>query len=154
MTAIIGVQIRPASRLDVPAIVALLADDPIGQRREMPERMAPYLAAFEALAADQATQCLVATAVDGAVIGYVQITITRHLSYRGARRALIEDLRVTAAHRRHGLGTQLMEAAVAAARASDCDIVQLFAHQERDTARHFYLKHGFTDHHRGLRRKI
>jgi hypothetical protein len=42
-------QIRPATIDDVPAIVGMLADDPLGATRESPADLAPYLAAFERL---------------------------------------------------------------------------------------------------------
>jgi hypothetical protein len=45
------VTMRPASAGDLPAILRLLADDPLGKTREAAVE-APYLAAFAAIAAD------------------------------------------------------------------------------------------------------
>ncbi len=44
--------IRPATVDDIPAIVAMLADDPLGAQRESPDDLAPYLTAMERLRAD------------------------------------------------------------------------------------------------------
>jgi hypothetical protein len=41
------VEIRPATRADVPAIVGMLADDPLGAQRETPGDLEPYYEAFE-----------------------------------------------------------------------------------------------------------
>jgi len=151
VTDVPAVDIRLASRSDVPTIVALLADDPIGQRREMAGSIEYYLAAFDAMIVDPAVRCFVATSDDGAVIGYLQITVTQHLSFCGARRALLEDLRVTSSHRNKGIGSRLIEAAVAAARSADCSIVQLFVHHDRGDADRFYRRIGFRSDHQGLR---
>jgi ribosomal protein S18 acetylase RimI-like enzyme len=143
--------IRPAARTDVPAIVALLADDPIGQSRETMANLAPYLSAFDALAGESGTHLLVAEDDAGAVIGCVQVTITRHLSYGGARRALLEDLRVASSCRNQGVGQLLVLSAIELARSAECRVVQLFVHQSRDHARRFYRGLGFDAAHDGLR---
>jgi|APAra7269097559_1048567.scaffolds.fasta_scaffold16601_2 ribosomal protein S18 acetylase RimI-like enzyme len=151
MTGIATVDIRLARSCDVPDIVTMLADDPIGRHREMPALIERYVAAYDALIADPAVQCFVATDEDGAVIGYVQMTITRHLSYCGARRALLEDLRVASHCRNNGIGGRLVETAIAAARAADCGIVQLFIHHDREEADRFYRRIGFRSDHQGFR---
>src|SRR5690606_34407425 len=58
------VVLRRATRGDVPAIVALLVDDPLGRDREGADDdgLAPYLAAFDAVDADPAQLLVVATA--------------------------------------------------------------------------------------------
>lgn len=151
MIGVAALDIRLARRSDVPAIIALLADDPIGQRREMPASIERYLTAFDAMIVDPAVRCFVAVSDDGAVIGYVQMTITQHLSFCGARRALLEDLRVASQHRNKGVGSRLIEVAVAAARSADCSIMQLFVHHDRRDADRFYQKIGFRSDHQGLR---
>lgn len=146
-----SIEIRGLQRDDVAHVIALLADDPIGRQREAPSEATPYLAAFDALTEDPAAYCLVAIDDGGSVVGYLQLTVTRHLSYRGSRRALLEDLRVSPAHRGAGIGTRLVEAAIAAARAHDCTVLQLLVHQDRAAARHFYRRFGFQAQHVGLR---
>ena len=57
---------REATRADVPAVVALLADDMLGQRRES-AGAAPYLAAFDAMQ-DEGGNRLVVADEDGRVV--------------------------------------------------------------------------------------
>ncbi|HVJ42520.1 MAG TPA: GNAT family N-acetyltransferase [Dongiaceae bacterium] len=149
-----SVLIRSATRDDVPRIAALLADDPLGRQREETASLEDYLTAYDALAGDPAVHCLVAVDESGSVIGYVQVTITRHFGYRGAHRALLEDLRVAPAKRGLGVGTKLIEAAIAAAHSVGCDIVQLFAHHSRQSAHLLYRKMGFHADHLGFRRTV
>ncbi len=69
---------RDASRADVPAIVAMLADDSLGQGREGAD-LAPYLAAFDQIAANPSHQLIVAEE-SGRVIATCQLTILSGLS--------------------------------------------------------------------------
>jgi GNAT superfamily N-acetyltransferase len=110
-----AVSFRPATADDVPAIVALLADDPLGARRESPDDLTPYQTAFTRLAADPNQLLTVAERTEGVgrrVIGTLQLSILPGLSRRGATRALIEAVRVDASARGSGLGTQLIEWAI------------------------------------------
>ena len=63
--------IRPATRADVPAIVRLLADDPLGQTHERYEEPLPqaYYAAFAAIDGDPRNELVVVEAVKGAPRG-------------------------------------------------------------------------------------
>ena len=54
---------RPVTRADVPAVVALLADDVLGRGRESAE-LAPYLAAFDAMQTEGGNQLIVGEAGD------------------------------------------------------------------------------------------
>src|SRR5579863_6538771 len=54
------ITIRAAQQEDVPAIVALLADDPLGAARETPDDLGAYLAAFDGIAAQGGNSILVA----------------------------------------------------------------------------------------------
>jgi hypothetical protein len=77
---------RSATEPDLPAIVALLADDALGQGRERPELPlhADYLAAFAAIDRDP-NQLLAVAALEGRVVGTLQLTFIPGLSHRGAR---------------------------------------------------------------------
>lgn len=57
------IELRRARREDVPAIVAMLADDPLGAQRERFEDPLPasYRAAFEAIDADPNQELVVAS---------------------------------------------------------------------------------------------
>ncbi len=118
MTAISAVTIRRARRDDVGAIVAMLADDPLGSGRERIEDPLPpsYFRAFEAVEKDPNIQLVVAEE-GGAVVGCLQLCILPGLSSQGASRALIEDVRVASHCRSRGIGEQLVQWALAQARA-------------------------------------
>src|SRR6478609_9597859 len=98
-------EIRAAVTEDVPAIVAMLADDPLGAQRESPDDLTPYLTALERLGADP-NQHLVVAVREGRVIGTLQLTIIPGLSRRGSIRSIVEAVRVHADERGSGLGTQ------------------------------------------------
>lgn len=90
--------IRPAEVSDVAAIVAMLADDPLGATRESPEDLTPYLAAYSRLASDPHQRLVVAERA-GKVVGTLQLTLVPGLSRRAATRSLIEGVRVHADER-------------------------------------------------------
>ncbi|MEO3767625.1 GNAT family N-acetyltransferase [Streptomyces sp. B8F3] len=145
--------IRRATAADVPAIVAMLADDPLGATRETPDDPAPYDDAFARLAADPG-QYLAVAERDGRVVGTVQLTVIPGLSRRGATRALIEAVRVHREERGGGLGTQLIEWAVEEARGRGCAVVQLTSDATRTDAHRFYERLGFAASHVGFKRML
>ncbi|MDQ1017932.1 GNAT family N-acetyltransferase [Streptomyces afghaniensis] len=143
-------EIRPATADDVPAIVAMLADDPLGAQRESPDDLTPYLTALERLSADP-NQRLVAAVREGRVVGTLQLTIIPGLSRRGATRSIIEGVRVHADERGSGLGTQLIEWAIDESRRQGCQLVQLTSDKTRTDAHRFYERLGFTASHTGFK---
>ncbi|MGM1058605.1 GNAT family N-acetyltransferase [Saccharothrix sp. Mg75] len=149
MTAII----RRATAEDVPSIVALLADDPLGARREDPADLTPYLDAFALLDA-AAHEVLVVAEDDGQVVGTLQLTVLRGLSRRAATRAQVEGVRVASAARRRGLGELLVRWAVAEARDRGCSVVQLTSDKSRADAHRFYERLGFTASHEGFKQAL
>ena len=144
--------IRDARREDVPSIVAMLADDALGQSRERFEDPLPqpYWDAFAAIEADPNNRLLVAE-IDGAIAACLQLTFIPGLSRLGAERAQIESVRVTSAHRGGGLGRKLIEAAVAIAREHGSELVQLTTDKSRTDARRFYESLGFVASHDGMK---
>ncbi|OIJ69314.1 GNAT family N-acetyltransferase [Streptomyces mangrovisoli] len=142
--------IRPAVATDVPAIVALLADDPLGAQRESPDDPAPYLAAFQRIDADPNQHLVVAVRADQ-LIGTLQLTIVPGLSRRGATRSIIEAVRIHADERGSGLGSRFIEWAVAESRRQGCRLVQLTSDASRTDAHRFYERLGFTASHVGFK---
>ena len=152
MSAISEVTIRRARREDVGLIVAMLADDPLGGGRERIEAPLPqsYFTAFEAVDRDLNIQLVVAEDGEGAVVGCLQLCILPGLSSQGASRGLIEDVRVASHCRSRGIGEQLVQWAVAEARARGCRLVELLTHQTRVDAQRFYERLGFARSHVGM----
>ncbi|MFC8422408.1 GNAT family N-acetyltransferase [Streptomyces sp. NPDC057236] len=143
-------EIRAAVADDVPAIVGMLADDPLGARRESPDDLSPYLAALERLDADP-NQHLVVAVREGRVVGTLQLTVVPGLSRRGATRSIIEAVRVHTDERGSGLGSRLVEWAIDASRREGCQLVQLTSDNTRTDAHRFYERLGFTASHVGFK---
>jgi GNAT superfamily N-acetyltransferase len=141
--------IRRARAEDVPEIVAMLADDPLGAARERPGDPR-YAEAFAELDADP-RQLLAVADVGGEVVGTLQLTFIPGLSRVGATRAQIEAVRVRADQRGAGLGQRLVEWAVAKARSRGCVLVQLTSDASRTDAHRFYERLGFTASHVGMK---
>ena len=152
MTATSSISIRRARRLDVEAIVRMLADDPLGSGRERIEQPLPsgYFRAFEAVDRDPHIQLVVAEGGDGAVVGCLELCILPGLSSQGASRGLIEDVRVAAHCRGRGIGEKMVQWAVAEARARGCKLVELLTHHSRVDAQRFYKRLGFQPSHVGM----
>ncbi|NGO08803.1 GNAT family N-acetyltransferase [Streptomyces sp. HC44] len=143
-------EIRPADADDVPAIVAMLADDPLGAQRESPDDLTPYLTALDRLRSDP-NQHLVVAVREGRLVGTLQLTIIPGLSRKGATRSIIEGVRVHADERGSGLGTRLIEWAIDQSRSEGCQLVQLTSDATRTDAHRFYERLGFTASHVGFK---
>ncbi|MGW5233279.1 N-acetyltransferase family protein [Streptomyces nodosus] len=146
-------EIRRATADDLPAIVAMLAEDPLGAQRESPEDLTPYLSALERLNGDP-NQHLVVAVREGRLVGTLQLTIIPGLSRKGATRSLIEAVRVHADERGSGLGTRLIEWAVDESRRQNCQLVQLTSDATRTDAHRFYERLGFEASHVGFKRPL
>jgi len=95
VTSTPAIAIRRTRRGDVPAIVAMLADDRLGRARERIEDPLPaaYYDAFERVDRDPLFRLVVAER-GGRVVGSLQLCMLPGLSSQGASRGLIEDVRV------------------------------------------------------------
>jgi GNAT superfamily N-acetyltransferase len=144
-----NVEIRRAVADDIPAIVEMLADDPLGATRERPGDPA-YEAAFREIDADP-RQALVVAVEGKEVVGTLQLTFIPGLSRAGATRALIEAVRVRSDHRGTGLGAQLAKWAIDTARTRGAAIVQLTTDATRKDAHRFYERLGFKPTHIGMK---
>ena len=143
---------RRAEAGDLPAIVAMLADDELGRTREdsrLPLARA-YLQAFAAIEADP-NQLLAVAVEDGAVVGTLQLTFIPGLSHLGAWRGQVEAVRIAASHRGTGLGGQMFEWAVEQCRARGCRMIQLTTTSSRQDAQRFYERLGFRHTHAGYK---
>jgi GNAT superfamily N-acetyltransferase len=143
-------ELRRARRTDVPALVALYADDMLGAARETPAALDRYYAAFDVISADANSELMIAEH-DGAVAGTYQLTFITHLSHRGTRVCVIEAVRVAARLRGQGIGARMMRAAIARAREVGCARVQLTSNKQRHDAHRFYQRLGFVASHEGMK---
>ena len=143
-------RVTTATADDVPRIVELLRDDPIGAQREG-EDLAPYLRAFAAIDRDPAHTLVAVRDGQDRVVASLQLTLLPGLSRGGATRMQVEGVRVASSLRGSGLGTALMEWVVTHAQRMGADLVQLTTDQERLEAQAFYQRIGFTPSHLGMK---
>ena len=145
-----GIAVRAATAGDLPAVVALLADDPLGQGREQPGDLRPYRLAFEQIATDPA-HLLVVAADGGEVVATLQLSFVPGLSRGGALRGQLEGVRVRAERRGTGLGSGLVRWAITEFRRRGCALVQLTTDRSRTEAHRFYPELGFSHSHAGYK---
>lgn len=144
---------RAATAEDIPAIVAMLADDHLGMQRESPHDLTPYLAAWRQMQASTDTQQIVGV-TEGKVVATMQLTVIPGLSHQGASRLLIEAVRVDGSRRGGGIGTRLIEWAIAYGRGHGCSMVELTTNKSRADAHRFYERLGFEQSHFGYKMRL
>jgi GNAT superfamily N-acetyltransferase len=147
-----SVVFRLAEAGDVPAIVALLRDDALGQAREGLE-IGDYIAAFEQMQSEGHNHLIVGER-GGRIVATYQLTFIRGLSLRAARRAQIESVRVAGDMRGQQIGEAMMADAEARARAAGCTLMQLTMNATRTDSARFYQRVGFTPSHIGYKRDL
>jgi ribosomal protein S18 acetylase RimI-like enzyme len=143
---------RRATHNDLEAIIALLADDDLGQSRERvstPVDQA-YLSAFDAIQSDS-NQLLAILEDNTGVAGCLQISFIPGLSRLGMWRGQIESVRIARRCRGDGLGRAMIEWAIEQCRLKQCGLVQLTSDKARNDALRFYASLGFKASHEGLK---
>ena len=143
---------RLARKDDLPELVRMLADDPLGTGREAAsETLAQaYLEAFAAIEAD-ANNAVVVAVLGDEVAGMLQVTFIPSLTYQGRWRAQIEGVRVASSARSQGIGAEMIGWAIEQARTRGCVMVQLTTDTRRDAALRFYERLGFVASHHGMK---
>jgi GNAT superfamily N-acetyltransferase len=146
--------LRRAASADADAVIALLADDPISSSRGDVADAADrplYTRALEEILAEPSNDLLVVD-LDGTVVATLQLTSIPGMARRGARRLLVEAVRVRHDLRSTGIGSAVMRWVTdAAAPALDATLVQLTSDAARVDAHRFYERLGFVGSHRGFK---
>lgn len=146
------ISIRKAIDADLTAIVAMLADDPLGATRE--DNSSPlnrcYIDAFKAIDSDP-NQLLAVVEHDGKVVGCLQLSFIPGLSRKGMWRGQIESVRIASDVRGDDIGRQMIDWAIEQCRKRDCGLVQLTTDKSRADAIRFYKSLGFVDSHEGMK---
>lgn len=150
-------QLRRATTTDADAVIALLADDPISAARgdvaSDADRPA-YTAALEEILAEPSNDLLVVE-LDGAIVGTLQLTSIPGMARRGARRLLVEAVRVRSDLRSSGIGSAVMRwVSDSAAPALGAAMVQLTSDAARTEAHRFYERLGYVGSHRGFKYSV
>lgn len=143
---------RLATEADLVEIVKMLADDPLGAQREKVEVPLPaaYLRAFRVIAADPHQELTVVES-EGAIVATFQLSFMRYLTYQGGIRAQIEAVRVNAAYRGQGIGTEIFQYVLERAQLKGAHVIQLTTDKQRPEAKKFYESLGFVDSHEGMK---
>jgi GNAT superfamily N-acetyltransferase len=143
---------REAIIQDLPGLIALLADDTLGAKREDPSEPlnVNYEQAFLSIDVDPNNELIVAE--EGhKIVGMLQLTFIPYLTYIGSWRCLIEGVRIQKRCRGNGLGTQFFKWAINRAKAKNCHLMQLTSDKQRASAIKFYEKLGFKASHEGFK---
>ena len=150
-----GVTFRDATLADLPAIVMLLAEDTLGEKREDPSLpLDPaYERAFRTITTNPDQRQIVAEQ-DSVVIATMQLTFIPGIAFRGAWRGQIEAVRVANALRGQGIGGTMIDWAVQQCRERGCRMVQLTSDKSRGAAHRFYERLGWTRSHEGFKIKL
>lgn len=145
-------EIRTAQLADLPAIVALLADDDLGHSREVSsdEVASEYLNAFREIENDTNNEIIVGVC-EAQIMAALQLMYIPSLTLKGTKRAQIEGVRVSSRVRGRGFGRQLIEYALARAKQQGCKLVQLTTNKARTDAIRFYESIGFESTHEGMK---
>ena len=144
---------RKATKADVFFIVQMLADAPLGQKREAFATPLPkkYYTAFEYISADTNQELMVVENEVQAIIGTLQLTFIPYLTYQGGVRAQIEAVRIHKDFRGKGLGKQFFKWAINRAKERGAHVLQLTSDKKRPDAIRFYEKLGFKGSHEGMK---
>jgi len=144
------VQFRTATRVDLPTIIGLLADDVLGKSRDFDAVDEAYERAFAAIDSDPRNFLIVADD-HGEVVACMQITYIPGLGRHGAERCQIESVRVRSDRRGAGVGGDLTTWAIEQAKNRGCALVQLTSDKRRPDAHRFYGRLGFVASHEGMK---
>ncbi|SCW96146.1 GNAT family N-acetyltransferase [Ancylobacter rudongensis] len=139
-----AVVIEPATRADLPAIVAILARETLLGVRDSadPAALPDYERAFDDIAADPRVTLYVAR-LEGRVVGTFQLVFFRALLRHGTLLAHAEAVQVDPDVRGKGVGGAMMEFAIAEARRRGAGSLQLASNKARADAHRFYERAGF-----------
>jgi GNAT superfamily N-acetyltransferase len=142
-----GVEIRPAGRDDVEALLPLLRDY-YGEEAYPFDESSSRAALRGLLEAPARGRAWVALC-DGRVLGYGVLTLGWSLEYRGLD-AFVDELYVTPGERGRGLGRRLLEELLRGCRELGVKALHLEVERNKPEALGLYRAVGFEDHERRL----
>ena len=144
---------RSATEHDLPAIVAMLADDELGKNRENYQLPLPsaYTEAFSIINADPNQELIVVEDNNNEIVGTLQLSFLQYLTYRGGIRAQIEAVRIRKDQRGKDLGKAMFRWAIERAKVRGAHLLQLTTDKQRPQAIKFYQELGFTASHEGMK---
>ncbi|MBW9113079.1 GNAT family N-acetyltransferase [Rhizobium cauense] len=146
------ITIREARSADIAALVAIFAADELGGHGDTttPEAFGDYLKAFDRIVSSR-DQTLYVAERDGQAVGTFQTMIVTSLVGRGSSSMIIEAVQTRSDMRGQGIGSQMIEFAIAEAKRRGLRLVQLTSNAGRKDAHRFYERLGFKQSHLGFK---
>ncbi|KJD33865.1 GNAT family acetyltransferase [Tamlana nanhaiensis] len=144
---------RKAILKDLPEIIAMYADDELGETRERFENPLPkaYLDAFYKINEDSNQELIVVVNKSNEIIGTLQLTFIQYLNRLGSLRSQIESVRIKRNYRGKGLGKTMFKWAINRSKEKGAILVQLTSDKKRTEAIKFYESLGFSASHEGFK---
>ncbi len=144
----LGVITREATKSDLPQIIVLLSQ--LSLRGGSNTSLKKAESFFKKIRRYPFYKIYV-TVLDEQIVGVFELLIMDNLAHLGMPSAVIEDVAVTAEHRRRGIGKVMMNYAMNVCREMGCYKLTLSSNLKREEAHDFYeslgfRKHGFSFH--------
>ncbi|GJQ63727.1 MAG: GNAT family acetyltransferase [Melioribacteraceae bacterium] len=149
-------KIRKATTKDLISIVEMLVEDELGKTREVFQDPLPkeYLTAYKQIENDTNQEIIVVENDNAEIIGTMQLSFIRYLTYCGGLRAQIEAVRIRKDKRGRGIGRMMLDWAVNRAKERNAHLLQLTTDKRRPDSIEFYTKIGFKASHEGLKKHL
>lgn len=150
-----GLRFNLAEPEDLEAIVGIYSQDAAGGHGDgWSEATAPvYRAVFDGIAANPDYELYVAR-LDGAVVGTYLLHFVRTLVGVGGQSCTLHSVGVAAEHRGRGIGTALLAAAEARAKARGALSLRLTSSQQRVDAHRFYARAGYIERYKSFTKRL
>lgn len=145
---------RKAEKTDLPEIVQMLANDPLGAMREDLQHPEKYEQAFDIISKEANQELIVVESDDGEVIGTFHLTFIQYLTHQGSIRVQVESVRVREDQRGKRIGEKMFQWIFRRAKEKGAHMIQLTSDKKRPDAIRFYQKLGFVDSHEGFKLSI
>ncbi len=141
-----NVQIREATALDLPDVLALYAQPDMDRGAVLSLEEAQTL--FAEFARYPSYRLFVALddSASAAVVGSYALLVMHNLAHQGTPSAIVEDVVVAKACQGRGIGRQMMAHAMVQAGKAGCYKLALSSNRKRTAAHAFYESLGFEQH--------
>jgi GNAT superfamily N-acetyltransferase len=133
--------VRRAARTDLDGLLARYEELAADKVTAAPGELAASEPLLGEILADPRRELAVA-AVDGRLVGTADLLVVPNLTHRGEPWAIVENVIVTGAARRTGVGRALMGHLIEFARTAGCCKLQLVSGKHREEAHSFYRSMG------------
>jgi GNAT superfamily N-acetyltransferase len=137
-----AIEIRPATRNDLSAILALMVDI---ETDDQVLDLSAAEAIFERMKS-YPNYTIYVTVSEGKVIGTFSLLIMDNLAHMGAPSGIVEDVVVHSSWRGQGIGKQMMQFAMLQCQKAGCYKMALSSNLIREQAHKFYDQLGFQRH--------